>query len=53
MGSTRLESLSVVQCMPANYCLCMFDMSGSGKSQGDLTTYGIKECEDIGKSSIM
>ncbi len=26
----------------------MFDMSGSGKSEGDFTTYGLKESEDIG-----
>lgn len=26
----------------------MFDMSGSGKSDGEFITYGIKESEDIG-----
>jgi hypothetical protein len=25
----------------------MFDMSGSGKSQGEFLTYGMKESEDI------
>jgi len=31
----------------------MFDMSGSGKSQGDHITYGLKESEDIGSHLIM
>lgn len=48
LGSSRLEALSLVQHLPLNYCLCMFDMSGSGKSEGDFTTYGLKESEDIG-----
>jgi len=26
----------------------MFDMSGSGKSEGSYVTYGLKEQEDIG-----
>jgi hypothetical protein len=28
-------------------------MSGSGKSQGEFITYGLKEHEDIGKAEIM
>lgn len=32
LGSSRLEALALVQQLPRNYCLCMFDMSGSGKS---------------------
>lgn len=42
LGSSRLEALNIVQYLPHNYCLCMFDMSGSGKSEGEYLTYGIK-----------
>lgn len=48
LGSNRLEALTIAQYMPKNYCLCMFDMSGSGKSEGNFVTYGLKEQEDIG-----
>jgi len=33
--------------LPKNYSLLTFDLSGSGKSQGDFTTYGLREKEDI------
>ncbi len=33
--------------------LCSLDFSGSGKSQGDQVTYGVKEQEDIGKQFSM
>jgi hypothetical protein len=34
LGSSRLEALNIAQHLPKNYCICIFDMSGSGKSQG-------------------
>ena len=43
LGSSRLEALSIAQNLPKHYSLCMFDMSGSGKSQGEFVTYGLKE----------
>jgi predicted acyl esterase len=42
-----------VEKLPTDYCLCIFDMSGSGKSEGEKVTYGMKEQEDIGKSVNM
>jgi pimeloyl-ACP methyl ester carboxylesterase len=41
-GSNRLECINVLKAMPANYALCAFDFSGSGKSEGDRITYGMK-----------
>jgi pimeloyl-ACP methyl ester carboxylesterase len=46
-GSNRLECTNIIKELPANYALCSFDFSGSGKSEGDLVTYGMKEQEDI------
>ena len=34
--------------MPETIGLFCFDFSGSGKSEGDIVTYGAKEKEDIG-----
>lgn len=51
-GSSRLEALSLVELLPHDYCLCIFDLSGSGKSEGSKITYGIKEAEDIGRTSL-
>jgi alpha/beta superfamily hydrolase len=31
------------------YDVCSFDFSGSGKSDGYYTTYGVNESEDISK----
>ena len=39
--------------MLPNLALCCFDFSGSGKSQGDCTAYGIKEYKDIGTLSTI
>jgi hypothetical protein len=47
-----LEALSLVELLPPEYCLCIFDFSGSGKSEGSRITYGIKEAEDIGRTSF-
>ena len=49
LGSSRLEALHIAQALPKQYCFCMFDLSGSGKSEGEFITYGLKEQEDIGK----
>jgi alpha/beta superfamily hydrolase len=48
LGSNKMESLSLVQCLQKlNYHICAFDFSGSGKSDGDFTTYGLREQDDI------
>jgi pimeloyl-ACP methyl ester carboxylesterase len=49
LGSTRLEGLNLLKEMPKGYSLCVFDFSGSGKSEGKSVTYGMKERHDIGK----
>jgi hypothetical protein len=46
-GSNRLECATLLRNIPALCALCAFDFSGSGKSEGDLVTYGMKEKEDI------
>jgi pimeloyl-ACP methyl ester carboxylesterase len=46
-GSNRLESACILPVLPEQCALCAFDFSGSGKSEGDLITYGMKEKEDI------
>jgi pimeloyl-ACP methyl ester carboxylesterase len=46
-GSNRLECANILRILPEQYALCAFDFSGSGKSEGDLITYGMKEKEDI------
>jgi pimeloyl-ACP methyl ester carboxylesterase len=48
LGSNKMESLSLVQCaQKTHYHICAFDFSGSGKSDGDFTTYGLREQDDI------
>jgi len=49
LGSSRLESLAIAPQLPKSYCLCLFDLSGSGKSEGEFITYGLKEKDDICK----
>ena len=49
LGSCRLEALTLVPSLPKHYSLCMFDMSGGGKSEGTVRTYGKKESEDVGR----
>lgn len=51
-GSNRLECTNILKILPENYALCAFDFSGSGKSEGDLITYGMKEKEDVSKSWV-
>lgn len=38
--------------LPSDLALCCFDFSGSGKSEGETSTYGIKEYEDIGTGNL-
>jgi pimeloyl-ACP methyl ester carboxylesterase len=48
-GSNRLECSNLLPFLKENVAVCCFDFSGSGKSQGDRVTYGVKEKDDIGK----
>ncbi len=48
-GSNRLECSNILPLLSPEMALCSFDFSGSGKSQGDSVTYGVKEKEDIRK----
>ena len=48
-GSNRLECTNVLKSIPESMALCSFDFSGSGKSEGERVTYGVKEKEDIRK----
>lgn len=42
LGSSRLEALPIVDSLPQDYCLFAFDFAGSGKSEGDNITYGLR-----------
>ena len=39
--------------MPQGMAMCAFDFSGSGKSEGEKVTYGVREKEDIRKDQSM
>ena len=47
LGSSRLEAMPLVEMLPPEYCLFAFDFCGSGKSEGENITYGMREAEDI------
>ena len=48
LGSNRLEVLTLLKAAgDLPYDSCAFDFSGSGKSEGYYTSYGINESEDI------
>ena len=49
-GSHRLEGVTLLSALPKSLSFCCFDFSGSGKSEGTTSTYGMKEHEDISKS---
>lgn len=50
LGSNRLEVLTLLKAAgELPYDSCSFDFSGSGKSEGYFTSYGINESEDIRK----
>lgn len=42
LGSNKLEGLHLANNIShtCNFDICAFDFSGSGKSEGDYTTYG-------------
>jgi alpha/beta superfamily hydrolase len=43
-----LESLTIAKYfLKHGYDLCSFDFSGSGRSEGELTTYGLNEKDDL------
>jgi hypothetical protein len=46
-GSNKQEGFTLIDFLPKEVDLCCFDFSGSGKSQGTITTYGLKEFRDI------
>lgn len=52
LGSNILEGSLLIEHLPPKMALCCFDFSGSGKSQGKCTTYGIKQHKDIGRTVI-
>ena len=39
--------MPLVEMLPPEYCLFAFDFCGSGKSEGENITYGMREAEDI------
>lgn len=42
LGSNKLEALSLAKYFPKNgFDICAFDFSGSGRSEGDFTSYGL------------
>jgi pimeloyl-ACP methyl ester carboxylesterase len=54
LGSNRLEVLSLLNTAgDIPYDTCSFDFSGSGKSEGYYTSYGLSESEDISSFYII
>lgn len=48
LGSNKLEALPIAKYFLKQGCdVCSFDFSGSGKSEGEITTYGIYEKDDV------
>ena len=48
MGSNKLEVLPLLKFYKNKpYDICAFDFSGSGKSEGRFTSYGLREQHDI------
>ncbi len=48
LGSNKLEGLSIARYfLKQGFDVCSFDFSGSGRSEGDLTTYGLYEKDDL------
>lgn len=48
LGSNKLEALSIAKCyLRQGYDVCSFDFGGSGRSEGEMTTYGLLEKDDI------
>jgi hypothetical protein len=48
LGSNKLEGLSIAKYfMKQGFDLCSFDFSSSGRSEGEFTSYGLLEQEDV------
>ena len=47
LSSNILEGSTLIDKLLLNTALFCFDFSGSGKSQGSINTYGLKEQSDI------
>jgi pimeloyl-ACP methyl ester carboxylesterase len=48
LGSNKLEALSLAKFFPKHaFDICAFDFSGSGRSEGNFTSYGLLEQGDI------
>jgi pimeloyl-ACP methyl ester carboxylesterase len=46
-SGNRLEGLTLIDDLLPDVNLCVFDCSGSGLSEGEYTTLGLKECRDL------
>lgn len=48
LGSNKLEALSLAKFFPKHgFDICSFDFSGSGRSEGHFTSYGLLEQQDV------
>ena len=48
LGSNKLEVIPILKHFKnLSYDICSFDFSGSGKSQGKYTSYGLREQDDV------
>lgn len=48
LGSNKIEVLPLVECFKdTHFHVCAFDFSGSGRSDGEYTTYGLREQDDV------
>lgn len=48
LGSNKLEALSLAKYFPKHgFDICAFDFSGSGRSEGNFTSYGLLEQDDV------
>jgi pimeloyl-ACP methyl ester carboxylesterase len=48
LGSNKLEALSLAKFFPKyGFDICAFDFSGSGRSEGHYTSYGLLEQGDV------
>jgi pimeloyl-ACP methyl ester carboxylesterase len=48
LGSNKLEALSIAKSfLKQGYDVCSFDFSSSGRSEGDYTSYGLLEQDDV------
>lgn len=46
-SANRIEGLSLLDHVIADFNLCVFDFAGCGKSEGEFVTLGLKESEDL------